>query len=190
MSEAAIRDLCERLLADGTATLSSGDRRLLERMAARQHVARDINAEFDKQLTFGDRLSDRVAAVGGSWSFILAFALVIVAWVVLNSVVLVRWGGVFDAYPYIFLNLVLSMVAALQAPVIMMSQNRQAEKDRLAAQHDYEVNLKAEIEIMALHDKFEQVRTGELRTILDRIETVLDVHLAADKAAAGRDSDA
>ena len=159
-------------------------------MAARQHVARDINVEFDNQLTFGDRLSDRVAAVGGSWTFIIAFALVIVAWVVLNSILLVRWGGVFDAYPYIFLNLVLSMVAALQAPVIMMSQNRQAEKDRLAAQHDYEVNLKAEIEIMALHDKFEQVRTGELRTILERIETVLEVHLAADRAAGRRGPEA
>lgn len=190
MSDAAIRDLCERLLADGPSVLSASDRRLLEKMATRTHIARDINAEFDKQLTFGDRLSDRVAAIGGSWTFIGTFAVVILVWVVLNSLVLVRWGGVFDAYPYVFLNLVLSMVAALQAPVIMMSQNRQAEKDRLAAQHDYEVNLKAEIEIMALHDKFEQVRTGELRTILERIETVLEVHLAADAAAVRRDSDA
>ncbi|MCX5578111.1 DUF1003 domain-containing protein [Kaistia terrae] len=188
MSDAAIRDLCERLLADGTATLSNADRKLLERMAARQHVARNIVTEYESQQTFGARLADRVAAVGGSWGFIGTFALIIVVWVVMNSVVLVRWGGVFDAYPYVFLNLVLSMVAALQAPVIMMSQNRQSDKDRLAAQHDYEVNLKAEIEIMSLHEKFEQVRTGELQTILRRIETVLEVHLAQDEVARRQDA--
>ncbi|MCX5517077.1 DUF1003 domain-containing protein [Kaistia defluvii] len=187
MSDAAIREFCERLLTDGPSGLSAGDRRLLEKMATRSHVARNINAEFDSQLTFGERLSDRVAAIGGSWTFIGTFAVVIIVWVVLNSLVLVSWNGVFDPYPYVFLNLVLSMVAALQAPVIMMSQNRQAEKDRMAAQHDYEVNLKAEIEILALHEKFEQVRNGELRTILERVETVLQVHLAADERAARRE---
>jgi uncharacterized membrane protein len=187
MSDAAIRDLCERLLADGPSVLSASDRRLLEKVASRAHISRDINLEFDRQLTFGARLADRVAAIGGSWSFICAFAIVILAWTGLNSLVLTHWGGSgFDPYPYVFLNLVLSMVAALQAPVIMMSQNRQADKDRLAAQHDYEVNLRAEFEIMALHDKVEQMRSGELRTILERIETVLERHLAEDAAAAAR----
>ncbi|BCP54568.1 cyclic nucleotide-binding protein [Kaistia sp. 32K] len=176
MSDAAIRDLCEKLLADGVEVLSASDRRLLEKVATRTHVARDINREFEQQLTFGDRLADRVAAIGGSWGFIITFSVVILGWTGLNTFVLTRWGsGGFDPYPYVFLNLILSMVAALQAPVIMMSQNRQAEKDRLAAEHDYEVNLKAEIEIMALHDKFEQLRTGELKTILERIETALAV---------------
>lgn len=183
MSDAAIRDLCERLLADGPEVLSASDRRLLEKVATRTHVARDINAEFYQQLTFGDRLADRVAAIGGSWAFIIGFAIVILGWTGLNTFVLTRWGsGGFDPYPYVFLNLVLSMVAALQAPVIMMSQNRQADKDRLAAQHDYEVNLKSEIEIMALHDKVEQLRSGELRTILARIETLLADHMARDEA--------
>ena len=183
MSDAAIRDLCERLLADGPEVLSASDRRLLEKVATRTHVARDINAEFYQQLTFGDRLADRVAAIGGSWAFIIGFAIVILGWTGLNTFVLTRWGsGGFDPYPYVFLNLVLSMVAALQAPVIMMSQNRQADKDRLAAQHDYEVNLKSEIEIMALHDKVEQLRSGELRTILARIETLLADHMARDDA--------
>lgn len=189
MSDAAIRDLCERLLADGPEVLSASDRRLLEKVATRTHVARDINAEFYQQLTFGDRLADRVAAIGGSWAFIIGFAIVILGWTGLNTFVLTRWGsGGFDPYPYVFLNLVLSMVAALQAPVIMMSQNRQADKDRLAAQHDYEVNLKSEIEIMALHDKVEQLRSGELRTILARIETLLADHMARDEAERQRDS--
>ncbi|WP_029076298.1 DUF1003 domain-containing protein [Kaistia adipata] len=183
MSDAAIRELCERLLADGPSVLSAGDRRLLEKVATRTHVARDINVEFDRQLSFGERLADRVAAIGGSWAFIIAFAIVILGWTGLNTFVLTRWGGAgFDPYPYVFLNLVLSMVAALQAPVIMMSQNRQADKDRLAAQHDYEVNLKAEIEITALHDKVELMRNGELRIILERIEILLADHMARDEA--------
>ncbi|MCX5497275.1 DUF1003 domain-containing protein [Kaistia dalseonensis] len=179
-SDDAIRGLAERLLADGVKDMTTRDRKLLQKLAQR-HVARDINTEFDQQLTFGERLSDRVAEFGGSWTFIIGFGVVIVAWVLLNAVVLVRWGSPFDAYPFIFLNLVLSMVAAIQAPVIMMSQNRQADKDRLAAQHDYEVNLKAELEIMSLHEKLEQMRTGELKTILDRIEGSLQQHMAEDE---------
>lgn len=180
MSDDAIRLLAERLISDGTASLSPRDRKLLNRMAQHKPVARDINIEFDAKQTFGERLSDKVAEIGGSWSFIIAFGVLIVGWVMLNTFVLVKWNGTFDPYPYVFLNLVLSMVAALQAPVIMMSQNRQADKDRLAAQHDYEVNLRAEIEIAALHDKLEQLRTGEIRSILDRIEQALDQHLARD----------
>lgn len=180
MSDAAIRDLARRLLAEGTQTISSHDRKLLEKVATRHTVAHDVNKEFEAQLTFGERLSDRVAEFGGSWSFIIGFGGIIVAWVVLNAYILVNWGSPFDPYPFIFLNLVLSMVAAVQAPVIMMSQNRQADKDRLAAQHDYEVNLKAEIEIAALHEKLDQLRSGEITSILDRIETLLEQHLMED----------
>lgn len=181
MSDEAIRDLATRLLADGPQAFSSRDRKLLDKMARRHTIARNINAEFDQQLTFGERVSDRVAEIGGSWGFIIAFGVLIVGWVILNSLLLVRWNGVFDPYPYVFLNLVLSMVAAIQAPVIMMSQNRQAEKDRLAAQHDYEVNLKAEIEIAGLHEKLDQMRSGEVKSILDRIETLLQQHMAEDE---------
>jgi uncharacterized membrane protein len=181
MSEGSIRQLAERLLVEGAASLPDHDRKLLERIAQRIPVVRDINSEFDSQLTFGERLSDRVAEIGGSWTFIIGFGAVIVAWVILNSIVLARWGGSFDAYPYIFLNLVLSMVAALQAPIIMMSQNRQSDRDRLAARLDYEVNLKAEIEIMGLHEKLDQLRSGEITSILDRIETLLERHLVEDE---------
>ena len=119
----------------------------------RAHHVRDVNQVFDERLTFGERLADRVAAVGGSWSFIIAFGLFLVAWALLNTVVLV--GHAFDPFPFIFLNLMLSMLAALQAPIIMMSQNRQAAKDRLDARLDYETNIRAEAQIANLHDKID-----------------------------------
>ena len=125
---------------------------------------------FADRLTIGQQLADKVAAFGGSWTFILCFLLVLVAWVVLNTDILARWHEAFDPYPYILLNLFLSMVAALQAPVIMMSQNRQAAKDRLQARHDYEVNLRAELEIAALHDKLDALRISELHDALQRVE--------------------
>ena len=109
-------------------------------------------------MTFGQRLADKVAGFGGSWTFISIFAVVLVIWILLNSFVLIAYRKSFDPYPYILLNLFLSMLAAIQAPIILMSQNRQAYKDRLSAEHDYEVNLKAEIEIMALHEKIDLLR--------------------------------
>jgi uncharacterized membrane protein len=138
--------------------LSEREQRILQHVAQHLHISHDANQAFDAHLTFGQRLADRVAAFGGSWTFILLFGAILLAWVVLNSWVLTRRGEVFDPYPYILLNLVLSMLAALQAPIIMMSQNRQAAKDRLDAAHDYEVNLKAELEIGALHDKLDHLR--------------------------------
>ena len=105
-----------------------------------------------------------MAVVGGSWRFIGTFSLLLAVWVCAN-VALVHWRAAFDPYPFIFLNLLLSMVAALQAPVIMMSQNRQSAKDRQAAEHDYVVNLRAELEIMRLHDKLDALRQGELLEI-------------------------
>lgn len=121
-------------------------------------LTRDINREFDNQLTLGQRVADKVAAFGGSWTFIILFASILVSWIVLNSVILARQHAAFDPYPYILLNLFLSMTAAVQAPVIMMSQNRQAAKDRLDAAHDYEINLKAEMEINTLQEKLDELR--------------------------------
>jgi uncharacterized membrane protein len=118
-------------------------------------ISRDAGDIADEAATVGERLSDRVAAVGGSWGFIIAFATVLFGWMLLNSGVLARVGMAFDPYPYIFLNLMLSTLAAIQAPIIMMSQNRQAAKDRLAARLDFEVNLRAEVEIMRLHEKID-----------------------------------
>ena len=121
-------------------------------------ISRDTNLEFEKKLAFGQRLADKVAAFGGSWTFIISFAAILFSWVVLNTVILARQSASFDPYPYILLNLFLSMLAAVQAPVILMSQNRQNARDRLDAAHDYEVNLKAELEILSLHEKMDELR--------------------------------
>jgi len=121
----------------------------------RTHVSRNVNVELEEQMTLGERVADRVAAFGGSWTFIIIFAVVMLIWVTLNSAAL--FVHHFDPYPYILLNLFLSMIAAIQAPVIMMSQNRQAVKDRLQADQDYQVNLKAELEVAQLHSKLDDL---------------------------------
>jgi uncharacterized membrane protein len=125
-----------------------------------------VNEALSERHTLRDRLSDQVARFGGSWTFITIFIGVLIAWVSFNAVALPQYVQTFDPYPYIFLNLILSMLAALQAPIILMSQNRQAMRDRIAAGLDYEVNLKAEIEIMALHDKLDQFRLGHLEELI------------------------
>jgi CRP/FNR family cyclic AMP-dependent transcriptional regulator len=121
-----------------------------------QRVARNPNEVLDERATFGDRIADGVARFGGSWSFIFSFGVFMAIWVVLNTVLLIHRES-FDPYPFILLNLLLSMVAAIQAPVIMMSQNRQDSRDRVRSELDYQVNLKAELEIMELHDKFDRL---------------------------------
>ncbi len=118
-------------------------------------MARNIEREFHEARTFGERVADRVAAVGGSWRFIICFGIVLVIWMVVNSFMLAK---AFDPYPYILLNLVLSCLAAVQAPIIMMSQNRQAAVDRMNAGNDYQVNVKAELEVLQIHEKIDQLR--------------------------------
>ena len=155
-----------KLLGRPADDLSELERMVIERIVARGAISRDLSEDGGEQ-TFGQRLADRVAAVGGSWGFIIAFGVVLAAWMVLNLWALGVAGlKPFDPYPFIFLNLMLSMLAALQAPIIMMSQNRQAEKDREAARHDYEVNLKAELEIMALHEKLDALRDHDLAELM------------------------
>ena len=165
----AVQLLAQRLLDMGFDDFTAHERRVIERVAKRIAVSRNVNIEHDKSYTFGERLADKVATFGGSWTFLILFSAVIIGWVVLNSVML---AGGFDPYPYILLNLFLSMLASIQAPVIMMSQNRQAAKDRLSATHDYEVNLKAEIEIMALHEKLDEIRAKDLAELLKHVVKV------------------
>jgi uncharacterized membrane protein len=163
----AIATLARQLLELDEGELNAREKAVIERAAKRLAISRNVNIEFQKGATPGQRLADRVAEIGGSWNFIIGFGVFIALWVSLNTwlVVVAR----FDAYPFIFLNLMLSMLAAVQAPVILMSQNRQAAKDRLVAAHDYEVNLKAEIEIAALHEKLDQIRTQELATLIHKL---------------------
>ena len=162
----------KRWFGAASAKISHRERRVLEKALARETVARDASITFDSDLTFGQQMADRVASFGGSWTFILIFGGVLVIWVGLNIVLAAR---AFDPYPFIFLNLILSMLAAIQAPIIMMSQNRQGAKDRVAAAHDYEVNLKAEIEIMALHDKFDRLRADHLEKLLEQQQVQIDL---------------
>jgi uncharacterized membrane protein len=151
-----IRMLAHELLESGVTTLSERDRRVISRIAKKHHITRNVNASVDEGLTFGEKLADHVARLGGSWTFILWFFVFLGSWALLNSVLLAT-NARFDPYPYIFLNLLLSMLASIQAPLILMSQNRQAARDRIQASLDYEVNLKAEMGILELHEKMDKL---------------------------------
>jgi uncharacterized membrane protein len=163
-----IAELARQLLELDEGELSIREKRVIERTARRLAVSRDVNADYEREATFGQRLADRVAAVGGSWGFIIGFGVVMAVWMSANTLIL--GTDSFDPYPFIFLNLMLSLLAAIQAPVILMSQNREQERDRLAAKNDYEVNLKAEIEVAALHEKLDQIRAHELAILVAALE--------------------
>ena len=139
---------------------------IIKHLSERLPISRNTNQEFEAKLTFGQRLADRVAQFGGSWTFISIFGAFLLSWVLLNSLLLARSNNSFDPYPYILLNLFLSMLAAIQAPIILMSQNRHSVKDRLDAAHDYEVNLKAELEILGLHEKVDELRESKWAELL------------------------
>jgi len=167
MSVDGIVELASRLLELDKGDLTAREKSVIERAAKRLAVSRNVNVEFQESATLGQRVADRVAEIGGSWHFIIGFAVVVIIWVTVNSAMMVAHP--FDPYPYILLNLFLSLIAAIQAPIILMSQNRAAARDRLEAAHDYEVNLKAEIEIAALHAKIDEIRTNELATLVRRV---------------------
>lgn len=162
----------ETFLGKAEGALTERERSVVEKAIRRQTLARDSAAAFEDQLTFGQKLADGVASFGGSWAFIGGFGIFLVLWTSTN---LLLAGRAFDAYPFIFLNLMLSMLAAIQAPIIMMSQNRQAAKDREVSTHDYEVNLKSEIEIMALHEKLDHMRSAELRELITKQQEQIDL---------------
>ena len=147
------RQYVELLLEDERGELNELDRQVIESLESGQLVSRNPLDEIERKSTFGERTADKVAKFGGSWTFIVSFAVVLIAWITLNVVGLS--AKPFDPYPFILLNLVLSCLAAMQAPVIMMSQGRQRTKDRLRAENDYRVNLKAELEIRQLHEKID-----------------------------------
>jgi uncharacterized membrane protein len=153
-----IRDQAEKLFRSEYEKLTEIEKHVAHHITERTPISKNVVQDFSEQLTFGQRMADKVASFGGSWIFISIFMSVLVIWIFLNSYILIKLNSSFDPYPYILLNLVLSMLAALQAPIILMSQNRQAFKDRLSAEHDYEVNLKAELEIMGLHEKIDLLR--------------------------------
>jgi uncharacterized membrane protein len=163
-TETNLTDLARRWLDKPIEQVTESERGVLAHVHHRRPVSRRPHPADQPAPTFGERLADRVARFGGSWPFIGLFGAFLLAWVLLNSTLLVQRPV--DPYPFIFLNLLLSMLAAIQAPIIMMSQNRLSRHDRAAAEHDYEVNLKAEIEILALHDKLEQLRVQQVGALL------------------------
>ncbi|MCX5892706.1 MAG: DUF1003 domain-containing protein [Deltaproteobacteria bacterium] len=144
-----------------------------ESLEEEQVTSRNINIEFEANLTLGERLADRLADFGGSWTFISLFMAILFIWLGINTWILLEKP--FDPYPYILLNLVLSCLAAIQAPVILMSQNRQEARDRLRAEHDYEINLKAEIEIRKLHEKLDHLLMHQWQRLMDIQQLQVDL---------------
>ena len=167
-----VPELANRWFRRTPENLTELERRVLQSAADGKPVSQNINESIAGIQDAGDRLADAIARIGGSWTFILSFIAFLILWIGANWWLLGLDS--FDPYPFIFLNLVLSMIAALQAPVIMMSQNRQATRDRIDATHDYEVNLKAEIEIMALHEKLDELRHSQIIGMRDEISRIAE----------------
>jgi uncharacterized membrane protein len=155
----------QELLREEHGEYSDLDRQVAESIAAQDTIAENVEDDFDEHRTLGERLSDGLARFGGSWAFLTSFGAVLVVWMAIN--VALGEGGSFDPYPFILLNLVLSCLAAIQAPIIMMSQKRQEEKDRLRSFNDYRVNLKAELEIRHLHEKIDHLITRQWQRLAE-----------------------
>jgi len=163
----------ESLLADEKGEITQLEQQVLESLRDQEILSQNPETEFDAGQTLGQRAADRIADFGGSWTFIAVFALVMLCWMLLNSYVLA--ARPFDPYPYILLNLVLSCLAAIQAPVIMMSQNRQEARDRKRSLHDYQVNLKAELEIRHLHQKIDHLLSRQWERLVEIQEVQIEL---------------
>ena len=162
--------------------ISTIEEQVIRSVKENELLSKNINTEFEQKLTFGERLADKIADFGGSWKFIVIFGGVLLLWVAVNSMILI-WRP-FDPYPFILLNLVLSCLAAVQAPVILMSQNRQESRDRLRSEHDYLINLKAELEIRHLHEKIDHLLMNQWQRLLEiqQIQMELMEELAHKRA--------
>jgi uncharacterized membrane protein len=178
------RDYVKEVLEDEIGELSALDHEVVQSLQAHEILSSDIAKQFEKKLTFGERLSDTIAAFGGSWTFIIFFSVVLLVWIGVNSFILARQA--FDPYPYILMNLVLSALAALQAPVIMMSQNRSEARDRLRGENDYKINLKAELEIRHLHEKIDHLLRRQYNRLFEiqqiQIELLEELTRKGEKA--------
>jgi uncharacterized membrane protein len=165
------RDYVKEVLQAEIGELTALDQEVIDSLQQHEILSENIGKDFEQELTFGEHLSDRIASFGGSWPFIMIFGAVLFVWIVINTIVLATRA--FDPYPFILLNLFLSCLAALQAPVIMMSQNRTEARDRARAENDYKVNLKAELEIRHLHEKIDHL----LRKQYNRLFEIQQIQL-------------
>ncbi|PLX78177.1 MAG: hypothetical protein C0616_15405 [Desulfuromonas sp.] len=163
----------QQLLVSEKGELTSLEQEVMESIQAHQVLATNIDAEFEQKWSMGERLADRIASFGGSWWFLIAFGIFIISWIAINSMVFLNRPV--DPYPFILLNLLLSCLAAIQAPIIMMSQNRHNAKDRLRSQHDYQVNLKAELEIRHLHEKIDHLLSRQWERLMKIQEIQFDM---------------
>jgi uncharacterized membrane protein len=161
------------LLESEKGELTSLENEVLTSLRNHETLSKNIDTEFEGEWTFGERLADRIATFGGSWIFLILFGLFLVVWISINSFILYTQPP--DPYPYILLNLILSCLAAIQAPIIMMSQNRQEAKDRLRSEHDYQVNLKAELEIRHLHEKLDHLLSHQWERLAQIQEIQLEL---------------
>jgi uncharacterized membrane protein len=159
------KDYVKEVLEDEIGELSALDNEVVQSLEQHEILSADISKQFEKKLTFGERLSDHIAEFGGSWKFLISFGAVLVIWIAINGIILVTRA--FDPYPFILLNLILSCLAAIQAPIIMMSQNRAEARDRLRAENDYKVNLKAELEIRHLHEKLDHLLSRQYNRLFE-----------------------
>jgi len=155
----------QEILTRERGELSDLEEEVARSLSEQELLSKNINAEFEGKLTLGERIADHVATFGGSWKFIIIFGSFILVWIVINTAILL--SRAFDPYPFILLNLMLSCLAALQAPVIMMSQNRQESKDRLRAEHDFKINLKAELEVRHLNEKLDHLINHQWQNLLE-----------------------
>lgn len=167
------------LLQNEIGDLSALEKDVINSIGSNEILSENVEAEEDKQSTFGERIADKVAGFGGSWTFIIVFFLILFGWMVLN-VVFLRHKA-YDPYPFILLNLILSCLAAIQAPIIMMSQNRQEDKDRARSEHDYKVNLKAELEIRMLHEKIDHLLIHQNQRLLEIQRVQVEMMESIDK---------
>lgn len=154
----------EKIIQDQNETKKI-NQEMLEQLKNKQIISQNLNTTINQKATFGQKSADAIAKFGGSWPFIFLFVVILGSWILLNT--LHFFGLLFDRYPFILLNLVLSCLAAIQAPIIMMSQNRQAARDRIAADHDYQTNLKAELEISLLHEKIDYLMSQQWQQMLE-----------------------
>lgn len=166
-------DYVNSLLVSERGELTSLEYEVIDSLQKHELLTKNIETEFDKDWSLGERLADKIATFGGSWTFLICFAVFLSGWIILNAVILLVHP--LDPYPFILLNLVLSCLAAVQAPIIMMSQNRQEAKDRLRSQHDYQVNLKAELEIRHLHEKMDHLLSHQWSRLTQIQEIQLDL---------------
>ena len=164
--------------------LTEKEKSVIHSIETRTHITRNVNKLVEDERTFGERVADSVAHFGGSWTFIGLFATILSVWVIINTLVLLNRA--FDPYPFILLNLFLSMLAALQAPIIMMSQNRQAIRDRIDAAHDYQVNLKAELEIRQMQENIDELRQSKWLELLEIQEKQIKLLEQLVKAKSGK----